>query len=258
MPVSTDRSLFVWHDLMTTDVEAAKRFYGSVLGWGTQDWEGPADNPYTMWTAGSVTVGGVVALPPEARQQGAPPHWLPYIGTADVDDATARTMAAGGRTYVPPRDIPDVGRFAVLADPQGAMFAAFTPGPDSPPPDGAPGVDTFSWHELRTTDHEAAFAFYSDLFGWEKTGEHDMGKDGIYLMYGHGDQPLGGMYTAPQEGPPAWLCYARVDDVDAAAETARQGGGEVVVGPMEVPGGDRIAVCRDPQGAMFAVHQRMG
>ena len=251
------RGRFVWHDLMTTDPEAAQRFYTAVAGWGTQRWE-QSTTPYTMWSAGESMVGGVMRLPDEAVQQGAPPHWLTYIESPDVDETHALATQLGARTFVPPTDIPTVGRFAVLADPQGAMFGVFTPLDRSPGHDGEPRVGEFSWHELMTTDQRAAFEFYEKLFGWNKTSAMDMGEQGVYQMYGRGEVPLGGIYDAQPntKAPPNWLPYIRVDSADRAVERAKELGGTVVNGPMEVPGGDRIAIILDPQGATMAVHSK--
>lgn len=255
--MSDVRGKFLWYELMTTDPGAATDFYRGVIGWGAQAMEG-GETPYTMWTVGERPVGGMMQLPEEAQAQGAPPHWLPYVGTPDVDATVGRASELGGSVLVPPTDLPDVGRFAVLADPQGAVFAVFAPGAEHPMPAGPRQSGDFSWHELATTDHEAAFDFYHDLFGWEKAEAMDMGEAGIYQMYGspESEHPLGGMFNKPTEmpGPPAWLCYTTVADVTPTSERVKELGGQVLNGPMEVPGGDMIATCMDPQGAMFALH----
>ena len=247
---------FVWYDLVTTDPDAAVSFYGEVIGWGTQLWEGPT--PYTMWSNGEAPIGGVVTLPDEAKAAGAPPHWLAYVAVSDVNAMAAKAKESGAKVHVEPQDIPDVGRFAVLADPQGAVFAIFQASGDVPGSEGPPQEGEFSWHELATTDYEGAFNFYSSLFGWNKTDAMDMGEAGIYQMYGRGEMPLGGMFnkTPDMPGPPAWLFYAKVDDVNRVVEKVKQYGGQVLMGPMEVPGesGDLIAQCMDPQGAAFAIH----
>lgn len=250
MPEEKSRGRFVWFDVMTTDLEGAKRFYGELLGWGTSVWEGP--EPYTMWTRGETPLGGVVKLPGEAVAGGSGPHWLAYVTVPDADAAAARARELGAKILVAPEDIPGVGRFTVFQDPQGASLSAIAL--DQEPPESAPAAGDLSWHELATTDRVAAFNFYSGLFGWEETESFDMGPDGLYQMYGRAGRTLGGIYQSEKLGP-AWLHYVRVDDVDRAAEKVRQLGGQVATQPMEVPGGDRIAVCLDPQGARFAVHQ---
>jgi predicted enzyme related to lactoylglutathione lyase len=255
MPNDTDRGRFVWYELLTSDPEAARGFYTELIGWGTTQWEG-GDQPYTMWTKGEARVAGVMALPDDAVKAGVPPHWLAYIGTPDVDATLTEATKLGAKVLMPKMAIPKVGSFAVLADPQGAAFAVHTSEEAVVGDEGSTGVGHFSWHELATTDHEAAFDFYSTLFGWVKTEVMDMGPAGLYQMYGRGGSTLGGMYnkSADMPGPPSWLFYVTVDDVDATAPRVSDLGGQVVVEPMEVPGGDRIAQCRDPQGAAFAMH----
>jgi hypothetical protein len=244
------RGRFVWHELMTTDPQAAGAFYSKVLPWKTQ----PSGMPdYTLWVSGKTQTGGLMAQPESARQSGAPPSWLVYIGTPDVDATAAAAERLGGKVLKVPADIPAVGRFAVLADPQGAAFAVFKPNP--PAGDGAPGTD-FSWHELATSDQQAALTFYSELFGWSRGPAHDMGPGGIYQLIDHGGAQVGGAYKLMDASkPPHWLTYIRVTNVDKAAAAAKAAGGRVTAGPMEVPGGSRIAQILDPQGGAFAVHE---
>lgn len=252
---STDQGhgRFVWYDLMTNDAAGAEAFYTSVLPWKTakMEIEGGA---YTMWTLGGPedSIGGIGPPPAE----GVPPHWSAYVAVADVDATAARAGELGGAVHLPPTDIPGVGRFAVLADPQGGAIAVYRSATQPPGPLAQPKVGQFSWHELATGDLAAATEFYFDLFGWTALGEHDMGPMGVYRIYGQGDVPYGGIFKRPPEMPvTAWLCYVRVDDLDATVAKVTQDGGQVVNGPMDVPGGDRIAQCVDPQGAMFALHE---
>jgi predicted enzyme related to lactoylglutathione lyase len=254
---SNHRGRFVWYDLMTPDPEAAQAFYAAVAGWGTEVFPG-MQPPYTMWTANGTPIGGSMTLQDEAVAAGARPHWLAYVAVPDVDATAARAQELGSRILVPPTPIPTVGRFAVLADPQGAHIALFRPDQgDRPEPEGMPPVGDFTWHELATPDPDAAWDFYADLFGWEKTSAMDMGEMGTYQMFGRKGATLGGIYRQPDTmpGPPAWLHYARVPDVNAAVEAASQNGGQIIHGPMEVPGGDWVAMMTDPQGGMFAVHE---
>jgi uncharacterized protein len=252
---ATSRGRFIWFDLVTTDPTAATSFYTKLTGWETEVW--PGGVPYTMWVANKVPLGGVAALPPDAAKSGMPPHWLAHITTPDVDAAVATATRLGGRLLAPIRDIPTVGRYAVLADPQGATFSAFAPENVAPETEGPPPVGQFMWQELETSDAVAAFTFYHTLFGWEHTSEMDMGKDGKYYMYGlkQGGEALGGMYSgAPAGGQkPAWLHYIRVADVDRSALQIPKLGGKIVRPPMDVPGGSRIVVGVDPQGAAFAL-----
>jgi hypothetical protein len=244
------RGRFVWHELMTTDPQAAGAFYSKVLPWKTQ----PSGMPdYTLWMAGKTQAGGLMAQAESARQAGAPPSWLVYIGTPDVDATAAAAERLGGKVLKAAADIPTVGRFAVLSDPQGAAFAVFTP--SSQPAGGAP-PSSFSWHELATSDQQGAVAFYSELFGWSRGPTHDMGPSGTYQLVEHGGTQVGGIYKLMDTSKaPHWLTYIQVASVDRAAAAAKAAGGRVTQGPMEVPGGSRIAQILDPQGGAFAVHE---
>ncbi|HEY3045085.1 MAG TPA: VOC family protein [Vicinamibacterales bacterium] len=237
---------------MTTDTKSAAGFYTKVAGWKTKTWE---QNPsYTMFTAKGRPMAGLMALP----EPNSPLLWLVYIGTPNVDETARQAEGLGGKVVKRPEDIPTIGRFAIVQDPQGALFVAFTPLPGStPPPDGAVVVGDFSWHELVTTDWRAALAFYKTLFGWEETDSMDMGPEmGTYQMYGWKGHMLGGMMNKPKQspGPPAWLSYISVPDAKKAAATVTKLGGKIINGPMEVPGGSWIAAGLDLQGAAFAVH----
>jgi predicted enzyme related to lactoylglutathione lyase len=253
MPETISRGRFVWHELMTPDPEAALKFYTQVVGWKTEAWD--KNTSYIMWMTERGPIGGLMTLPAEAKLQGAPPHWLAYISTPDLDATVADAVRLGGRVLKPATEIPDVGRFAILADPQGAVFAAFTPLSPMPQSD-TPQAGDFRWHELATTDPVAAFGFYEQLFGWQKMEAMDMGPSGVYQIFGWSGRSMGGVYQKPQEmaAPPNWLGYVHVPDTNKAVDKITKAGGKVLNGPMEVPGGDLIAQGLDPQGAAFAVH----
>lgn len=246
---------FVWYELMTSDPEAAIAFYGEVVGWKTQAWK---DGGYTMWVGSQGPLGGVTTLPEPAKQMGAPPHWMANVTVADVDQTVAKVRELGGQVYVEPQDIPEIGRFAVIADPQGASIAVFKPGGEMTPHDSE-RHGAFCWHELLTSDQEGAFAFYSAIFGWERLLDHDMGPMGVYLIYGREGKQLGGMFNKPKDAPmpTTFMYYVEVDDLDAALARAAKMGAKVLNGPMPVPGGARIVQLMDPQGAAFSLHQRV-
>lgn len=252
--MSNSRGYFVWYDLMTTDTKAAEAFYRGVVGWRAQD-AGLADRSYTVLSAGETGVGGLMALPPEARAAGARPSWTGYIAVDDVDAFAARVKQAGGAVHHAPDDIPGVGRFAVLADPQGAAFMLFKGASDAQPQPPAPGTPGhIGWRELHAGDRESAFTFYANLFGWTKGEAMDMGPMGIYQLFATGGDPVGGVMTKTDAVPaPFWLFYFNIDDIDAAAARVKDKGGQVLNGPHQVPGDAWIVQCRDPQGAMFAL-----
>jgi predicted enzyme related to lactoylglutathione lyase len=247
--------LFLWYELMTNDAPAAVDFYRRIVGWNAADAGGP-NGGYTILSAGERGVAGVMALPEQACAAGARPTWLGYIQVADADATAERIVAAGGSIHRAPADIPTVGRFAVVADPGGAVFQILSPFPDDGPapadPD-APGM--VSWRELYSGNgQEAAFAFYSGLFGWETMTEMPMGDMGVYRIFGRDGVQMGGMMDKPADMPTAaWGFYFNVDAIDAGAERVRAAGGQVVVDPHEVPGGSWIIQGVDPQGASFAL-----
>ncbi len=253
-PVSAPVALgrFVWLELTTTDPDAAIAFYTKVVGWTTTPWAGQM--PYTTWNSARGPVGGVMAITPDMKARGVPPNWIAYVSTPDVDATLKQVTALGGQVLVPGTDIPEVGRFGVFKDPQGAALALLAPQGDNAPREGQPQHGEPCWYELATTDASAALDFYRKVFGWEKTDSMEMSPGNVYQMYGLGGKTFGGMYKGDaKQGPPAWLEYIDVPNVEDAAKRIAQLGGKVLNGPMDVPGG-RIVMAVDPQGAFFALH----
>ena len=252
----SNKGLFVWYEHLTRDVQASVAFYSDVVGWKTQPFAEGGD--YIMWVGSQGPLGGVMKLSDEAAKMGARPGWMAHVQVEDVDATAALARKLGGKVHKEPTDIPTVGRFAVIADPQGAPIAVFRPN-DAMALHDASKPGEFCWNELMTSDSAAAFRFYSQLFGWSILQEMDMGPMGTYLVFGVGDQRLGGMMTA-QKGsrmPPMWIFYTETNDLDGALQRAQMKGAKVMNGPMDVPGGGRIAQLTDPQGAPFALHQSM-
>lgn len=245
---------FVWYELMTTDTAAAERFYREVVGWSAKD-AGVPGMPYTLVSAGDTRVAGLMTMPKELSDAGARPCWLTYIGVDDVDAWVDKVKQAGGSLHRPPQDIPGVGRFAVVADPDGAVFQMMSHMPDGPDPKITPGMPGHvGWNELLAGDRERVFAFYEKLFGWRRLDSMDMGPMGVYQMFGTGGDAVGGMMTRSPEVPmPCWVFYFNVAHIDAALERVKANGGTVVFGPVQVPGGGFAAQGLDPQGALFAL-----
>lgn len=252
----TNMPTFIWYELMTSDQDAAEAFYRAVVGWSMAD-AGQPGTRYTILSAGDRGMGGLMALPADACEAGARPGWLGYVGVADTDAAAERIVDAGGSIHRAPDDIPNVGRFAVVADPGGAVFMLLTPLPreDVPPPAPPTTVGLVSWHELYSSiGQQAAFAFYAGQFGWETADLMDMGAMGKYRIFGTGAGPVGGMMDKPETAPAsAWTFYVNVDGIDAAAKRIGDNGGRVLMGPHAVPGGSWIVRATDPQGAVFAL-----
>jgi len=256
----SDHGRFIWYELMTPDIEGAIAFYGSVAGWTATRMPGE-DMEYWVLEADGAGVGGVMRLGEEHKAQGIPPNWTGYVAVDDCDAAAAKFRSLGGSVMREPQDIPGIGRFAIVADPAGAVLAIMKPiPPEGSRPEPAEGaLGHTGWHELYSGPTDTTFAFYSAVFGWTKDEAHDMGPMGTYQLFSNQDGQVGGMMQKPDQVPaPCWLFYIRVGDIDAAAARVKAGGGEVMNGPMVVPSGDWILQGLDPQGAMFCLTGKKG
>ncbi len=248
-----DRALgsFCWYDYDSADADASKAFYTALIGWSEQAWS-PA---YAMFTSGGAPLGGFRQKSDAAVAGGCPNAWLAYVSVEDVDATVEQAEGLGAKVHVPATDIPGGGRFAVLMDPLGAVFAVHA---GDPPPQPKPGMDTpgqVGWHELASSDMPAAWDFYSALFPWKISQDMELPPEmgGTYRLFHACDDNLGGMGGKPPGAPDHWLLYFRIEDLDASLAKAAELGAELVHGPMEVPGGDRVAQLRDPFGAVFAL-----
>lgn len=251
---------FIWYELMTTDAEAATAFYSALLGWTIHPPEPGSEVHYRHITrSDGGGQGGVIQLTPEMQAQGAHPAWIPYLHVADVDAAVAAILAEGGRQLMPRTDIPE-GSFAMVTDPQGTPFYLMKPNPPADQPDAV--SDVFSadkaghvrWNELPSPDPEAAKAFYARHFGMRFTRTMPMGDLGNYDYMDHGEVALGAIMPRPDPGRPAlWTMYFGVPDIDKACAAITAGGGTMLWGPHEVPGGEYSGIATDPQGALFGV-----
>jgi predicted enzyme related to lactoylglutathione lyase len=245
----------VWYELMTTDTAAAEKFYKNVVGWTTAPFA-DSPSPYTVFkrSGSDFGVGGLMQRP---EGMNMPPFWSMYIGVPNFDDAVAHIKRLGGRELSPVIDIPSVGRMQMMTDPQGAAFYIIQPASSAERPEGKPEIGEGSWHELMTTDAPAAMKFYQEVFGWQPSEAMDMGEMGKYQMFNRPHGMIGGMMNKPKElahVPPNWGIYFRVPDINAAAERIKANGGQILNGPMEVPGGDWIVNAMDAQGAAFSLH----
>ena len=253
--MTTPRGKFIWYDVMTSDTKAATAFYRDVIGWDAQEHVMPDNGTYTVFSKGPAMVAGLMAIPEPLCAAGAKPCWSGYIASDDVDTDAARVEAAGGAIKRAPEDIPSVGRFAVAADPGGAVFLLFKPNTNEEPKPVAPMMPGhMGWHELYAGDLDREFAFYARLFGWTKDRAIDMGAMGTYQTFAAGGAPCGGMMQACAQVPaPAWNYYIAVESVAQAADRAQARGAQVLPGPTDLPGGAWIVQARDPQGASFAM-----
>ncbi len=245
--MSTMQNPFIWHDLMTPDVESAKEFYAAVVGW-TFTSQMPT---YTVVNAGGYGVAGIMDTPSEMK--GMPPMWNGYVFTPDVDAACKQVVTLGGKIFREPWEVPGVARMAVIGDPTGTSLLVMQPFPTEPQNMPKPGaIGTVGWNELHTEDLDTAWNFYSHMFGWTKGETHDMGPMGPYQLFQIDGKDVGGMMKRMEQMPkPMWLYYFNVDGIDAAAARITKAGGKIAMGPHQVPGGQWIVSGFDPQGAHF-------
>jgi len=238
----------VWYELSTTDVDAADRFYRTVIGWTIAD-SGMAGLDYRIANVGDAMVAGMMVPPVE----GVPPWWAIYVAVEDCDRAAAAITAAGGQVHVPPTDIPGVGRFAIVSDPQGAAFGLLKGDGEGSQAFDQQKHGHGNWHELMSSDPTAGLAFYGKLFGWTASTAMDMGAMGTYQLFAHQGQDIGGMMGLMGSPVSAWVPYFGVNGIDAAITRITANGGTILNGPMEVPGGAWVCMATDPQGAAFAL-----
>lgn len=240
-----------WVELSTSDIPAAASFYAALFGWRCATDPRPEAGGYTMARLGEAAVA---ALTP-GRQPGQSAAWTVSFSTRDADAVASKVTSAGGNLLAGPTDVFEMGRFALLADPEGAVFSLWQPGTFAGAELlGEPGA--LGWVELSTRDTERALSFYPSVLGWTvKAGES-------YTHWGVGGADFGGMMAMDErfepEVPPYWLPYFVVGDVDATAATALSAGGDLLLPPTSIPDGPRIAVLRDPQGAPFGIHRTYG
>jgi hypothetical protein len=244
---------FVWYDLMTSDTAAATAFYSKLFGWTTKGENAGSTGPYTMFLTGSKEFGGLMAI---EKSRPMPSHWVGYVAVADIQAAAARVAGLGGKVAHPPTEIPHVGHFAVILDPQGAAFCLYQ-GRDTGSTDEwkvPSGPGTVAWNELLTTDPAAAAPFYKEVCGWT-TREMDMGPMGTYWIFAHGEKDCAGMMKMPPaaQAPPSWISYFEVSDVDASTKKTQDLGGLVHKPPADIPGIGRFSITADSTGATFAL-----
>ncbi len=246
---------FIWYELMTSNADAATAFYQAVLGWTIPKAQAGAPD-YRMIVTAAGNAGGVLPLTPSMIAGGARPAWVGYIGVDDVDKMVAAIEQSGGSVLMPAQQLAGVGRFAMVADPQGAPFYIMHAASNETSTCFAgdmPVIGHCAWNELYANDPAQALSFYTTHFGWRKDGELDMGALGKYEFLRHGGM-IGALMPKPPHVPVgAWNFYFRVADIDLAAKSVGANGGRVLHGPSQVPGGDWAMNALDPQGASFAL-----
>ncbi|MCP5329972.1 MAG: VOC family protein [Pseudomonadales bacterium] len=245
---------FIWYELVTTDLNGAQAFYEAVLGWAIRD-SGVPDMDYRLAATATQDIAGLMALPAEALEAGARPVWLGYVAVDDVDAAVAKIVAEGGSVQMPAMDMPGVGRFAMVMDPDGLPFYVMRGAlNDTSHAFSGSAIGHCSWNELSAKSLTGAEKFYTPQFGWHFADGMDMGEMGMYKFIQLGEKGIGGAMQAHEmAGPPLWNFYFRVADIDKAAATIQAQGGKILHGPSEVPGNDFIINGLDPQGVLFSL-----
>ncbi|WP_120077636.1 VOC family protein [Aurantiacibacter odishensis] len=247
---------FIWYELMTIDADAARKFYEPLFGWKFADSDMPGLD-YRLGSKDGTDVVGMLELTIEMINGGARPAWIGYIAVDDIGISITALKDKGGQVFMGPDHLEGVGQMAMVADPQGVPFYLMQPEGEGPATSFAkyePQVGHCAWNELVTEDPQAADAFYTGMFGWQRGEAMDMGETGLYQMYTQDDYGLGAITQRPPEMPAsAWAFYFRVPEIEAAKSQVEKSGGQVVNGPMEIPGGEYVLQGLDPQGAFFSI-----
>lgn len=245
----------IWYELQSGDPDASRTFYDDVVGWSIEA-QPAGDMDYRMIDTGNGPVGGIMRLTDEMKAGGASAGWMVYFGVPDVDATCAGITANGGAIVMGPWEISGIGRMAIATDPQGIPFYVMRGASEERSTAfDRTGMGKCNWNELVTTDHDAANIFYAAVFGWTYPDKMTMPGDmGDYVFVQVGDQQIGATMATGTDGPkPAWRFYFRAPDIEAAAAKVTKGGGTILMGPHEVPGGDRIILATDPHGVTFGV-----
>lgn len=243
---------FCWVDLATTDADGAKAFYAGLFGWEAEDTPVGESMTYTMLRLGGDDVGGLHEMDADRREAGVPPRWLSYVSVEDAEASAARAREFGGAVHGGAFEVMDAGRMAIVEDPTGAQLALWEPKGHA----GAGRVNDpgyLAWNDLQTSDPSPAADFYAALLGWEM---EPIEQDGnlVYVTIKNAGSSNGGIMPSQNGGLPYWLPYFTVASSEDALAKARELGGEVLAGPLDI-GNGRISVLRDPQGAVFAVYE---
>jgi uncharacterized protein len=247
---------FIWYELLTADPQAAKAFYDDVVGWNIDAEPAPGGMDYRMIVAPDGLAGGVMGLNADMLANGAKPTWLGYFGVDDVDASVASIVADGGQVHLPAFDIPNVGRLAMVTDPQGNPFYVMRGASDeSSTAYQRMGFGHVSWNELQTSDPVAALAFYAKQFNVTRNGAMPMGDMGEYSFIGNtesGDGMIGAIMGSFNNRP-GWGFYFRIPEIQAGKAKVIAGGGKLHGEPMQVPGGEWVFHAEDSEGVNFGL-----
>ncbi len=241
---------FVWHDLVTDDVDAAKRFYGELFGWGFGST--PENERFTVITLNGKPIAGII-LEDEAERDLPTARWFSSVSVEDVDDAVEAALDRSAEVDIPPSDLPDRGRYSVLHDPQGAALVLLRATGGDPATSAEYGTGEFLWTELWTRDAAAAVSFYEAVLGYDSEFTGDETRR--YFILSREGQPHAGIgQLPPVDADPAWLPYVAVGSVREIVGRVPELGGEVILPPEAISRGS-AALIADPTGGIIAVQE---
>ncbi len=245
-------TIWCWNESNSNDPAKASAFYQELFGWSENTMEMGEMGTYRMLNIGERTVAGMMATP-----EGVPSHWLGYVQVEDVDATAEKIAAAGGNIMMPPFDIPNMGRSAIVTDPQGAAFGLFAGTGDAMSAADAPMANpvehSVCWVQLMTSDVQGAVKFYQDIFGWSSEPMEDQ------FVFKVGERMHCSVMANPQpETPNHWLTYVMVDEVSDYETKASKLGGTVLVPKSTVPNMGEFSVIADPTGGVYAVWKDFG
>jgi len=251
---------FIWYELMSPDPDGSKTFYDAVVGWDIEPQPAGELDYRMIRRSDGGNAGGVMRLDAAMREHGAKPAWLGYLHVEDVDGAVEAAKPDGATTIMPPWSVPGIGRMAMIADPTGAPIYLMKPEPRADQPDATSDVFSVTepqhvrWNELSSSDAERAVAFYTRNFGWTQQRAMPMGELGDYRFIQQAGVGVGAIMNAMRGMPgSSWTYYFGVDDIDRAVAAVNDGGGKVLAGPHQIPGGEYSLTGMDPQGAAFGL-----
>lgn len=240
---------FVWHELMTPDGAGAEKFYSELLGWTIRHTQISGNRLYRLVDANGREQGGIFEISPE---EGVPAHWCGYVSVPDVDEAIKLAKEHGGKVPCDPIDIPHVGRFAQVLDPEGAGFTVYRDANGDGPAREMPGLGDFCWDSLTAHDGERALAFYSAVVGWTRGKFGDA--PGLFFATSSGETIAD--VDPPQGGAPShWTTHVVVANLQESRAKAEKLGAKILAGEINVPGVGQMAIISDPWGAVISLFE---
>lgn len=239
---------FVWRELMTSDIQKARGFYGELLGWTYKDMPMEKGGVYTIVSKGETTVGGMMQIPPGAQ---FPSYWCSYVSVKDVD-ATAEAVKARGGQVLVIETAKGVGRFGAVMDPQGGVIGVLHGETGDMPAIERPFPGVFCWETLNATDPDKAKAFYREVFGWS-LGSGPGNADNVFKA---GEAMVADVEPAPPGiQHAAWVLHVVVEKLTDATARAEKLGAKILMANVAVPQIGSMTFVQDPMGAVLSLFE---